>query len=111
VYSSLSTLGRAVVAAHATGLRVISVDHALAPHAKYDQMSDQVVAAIQALLQNGQRLADTAIYGDPSGGGPPAAVVLKMRDRGLGMPAAAVVMLPSLMRLQNQDKQPLTIAE
>jgi acetyl esterase/lipase len=91
MYSAASTLGRAVVAAHATGLRVISVDYTLAPHAKYNQMSDQVVAAIQALLKQGQRLADTAIYGDSSGGGLAAAVVLKMRDRGLGMPAAALL--------------------
>ena len=54
-------------------------------------MSDEVVAAIQALLKQGQRLEDLAIYGDSSGGGLAAAVVLKMRDRGVGMPAAAVL--------------------
>jgi acetyl esterase/lipase len=96
MYSAASTLGRAVIAAHATGLQVISVDYTLAPQAKYNQMSDQVVAAIQALLKQGQRLADTAIYGDSSGGGLAAAVVLKMRDRGLGMPAAAVLVSPWL---------------
>jgi len=57
-------LGRAVVAAHTTGLRTISVDYTLAPHAKYNQMSDQVTAAIQDLLEKGQRLDDLAIYGD-----------------------------------------------
>lgn len=91
MYSARSMLGRAVVAAVSTGLRVISVDYTLAPHARYQQMSDQVVTAIQALIARGQRLADTAIYGDSSGGGLAAAVVLKMRDRGLGMPAAAVL--------------------
>jgi len=65
---------------NSTGLRVISVDYALAPHAKYNQMSDEVVAAIQTLLKQGQRLEDLAIYGDSSGGGLAAAVVLKMRD-------------------------------
>jgi epsilon-lactone hydrolase len=59
-------------------------------------MSDQVVAAIQALLRRGQRLEDTAIYGDSSGGGLAAATVLKMRDRGLGTPAAAVLVSPWL---------------
>jgi acetyl esterase/lipase len=91
MYSAASMLGRAVVAAHSTGLRVISVDYTLAPHVKYNQMSDQVVAAIQALVARGHRLEDTAIYGDSSGGGLAAAAVLKMRDRGLGMPAAAVL--------------------
>jgi epsilon-lactone hydrolase len=96
MYSAASMLGRAVIAAHETGLRVLSVDYTLAPHAKYNQMSDQVVAAVQALLEQGQRLADTAIYGDSSGGGLAAAVVLKMRDRGLGMPTAAVLVSPWL---------------
>jgi len=56
MFSAASSLGRPVVAAHETGLRVISIDYTLAPHAKYDQMSDQVVVAIQALLKDGQRL-------------------------------------------------------
>lgn len=80
-----------MIAAHETGLRLISVDYMLAPHAQYDQMSDQVVAVIQALLSQGQRIEDMAIYGDSSGGGLAAAVTLKMRDRGLGLPAAAVL--------------------
>jgi len=91
--SAASMLGRAVVFAHETGLRVLSVDYTLAPLAKYNQMSDEVIRAIGALLKKGQRLADTAIYGDSSGGGLAAAVVLKMRDQGLGMPAAAVLVI------------------
>jgi len=44
---------------NSTGLRVISVDYTLAPHAKYNQMSDEVVAAIKdaSMLQS---LADAA---------------------------------------------------
>jgi acetyl esterase/lipase len=96
MYSAASMLGRAVVFAHVTGLRVISVDYTVAPLAKYHHMSDEVITAISALLKDGQRLADTAIYGDSSGGGLAAAVVLKMRDQGLGMPAAAVLVSPWL---------------
>ena len=40
MYSAASTLGRAVIAAHETGFRVISIDYTLAPFAKYNQMSD-----------------------------------------------------------------------
>jgi acetyl esterase/lipase len=94
MYSAASTLGRAVVFAHETALRVVSVDYTAAPLAKYDRMSDQVIAVISALVDDGLRLQDTAIYGDSSGGGLAAAVVLKMRDRGLGMPAAAVLVSP-----------------
>ncbi len=96
MYSARSMLGRAVVAAHETGLRVLSLDYTVAPLAKYNQMSDQVVGAIQALLAEGQRLEDTAIFGDSSGGGLAAAVVLKLRDRSIGLPAAAVLVSPWL---------------
>jgi epsilon-lactone hydrolase len=71
MYSARSMLGRAVVAANTTGLRVISVDYTLAPNAKYNQMSDEVVAAIQAQLKQGQRLENLAIYGDSRGAGLP----------------------------------------
>ncbi|MBV9250503.1 MAG: alpha/beta hydrolase [Acetobacteraceae bacterium] len=91
MYSAASTLGRAVIAAHETGLRIISVDYTVAPHAKYIETSSQVVSVIQALLNEGYRHQDIAIYGDSSGGGLAAATILKMRDRGLGMPAAAVL--------------------
>jgi acetyl esterase/lipase len=105
MYSASSMLGRAVVATHSTDLRVISIDYTLAPHAKYNQMSDEVVAAIQALLKQGQRLENLAIYGDSSGGGLAAAVVLKMRDRGLGMPAAAVLVSAWLDVTPNGDTE------
>jgi acetyl esterase/lipase len=96
MYSAASMVGRAVVFAHETGLRVISVDYTVAPLAKYNQMSDEVIAVISALTKSGQRLQDTVVFGDSSGGGLAAAVVLKMRDQGLGMPAAAVLVSPWL---------------
>ena len=94
LYSAASTAGRAAMFAHDTGLRVISVDYTLAPFAKYDQMSDQVVAVVQALLSEGHALEEMILYGESSGGGLAASAILKMRDRGLGMPAAAVLVSP-----------------
>lgn len=91
MYSAKSMLGRAVIASVETGIRLLSVDYTLAPFAKFDRMSDEVVAVIEALLAEGTRLEDLAIYGDSSGGGLAAATTLKMRDRGLGLPAAAVL--------------------
>lgn len=90
MFSAASSLGRSVLVAHETGLRVISIDYTLAPHAKYNQMSDEVVGAVQALQRGGERLEDMVIFGDSSGGGLASAAVLKVRDRGLGMPKAAV---------------------
>jgi monoterpene epsilon-lactone hydrolase len=94
LYSAKSTLGRAAIFADDTGHRVISVDYTLAPEAKFNQMSDEVIALVQALLKEGHALNDILIYGDSSGGGLAAAVVLKMRDKGLGMPVAAVLVSP-----------------
>jgi epsilon-lactone hydrolase len=96
LYSAKSTLGRAAIFAADTGHRVISVDYTLAPQAKFNQMSDEVVAVLRTLLKEGHSLADILIYGDSSGGGLAAAVVLKMRDKGLGMPVAAVLVSPWL---------------
>src|SRR5262249_38259108 len=46
MYSAVSTLGRAVIFAHETGLRVLSVDYTVAPVAKYNQMSEEVLAVV-----------------------------------------------------------------
>jgi acetyl esterase/lipase len=94
LYSAKSTLGRAAIFADDTGHRVISVDYTLAPEAKFNQMSDEVIAVIQALLKENHSLNDILIYGDSSGGGLAAATVLKMRDKGIGMPAAAALVSP-----------------
>lgn len=96
MYSARSMLGRALLAADNSKIRVVSIDYTLAPHAKFDKMTDQTVTAFAALLEQGAKLERTAIYGDSSGGGLAAATVLKMRDRGLGMPAAAVLVSPWL---------------
>lgn len=94
MFSASSTLNSAGPVAHDTGLRVISVDYTLAPFAKFDQVTDQVIAVIQGLQKEGYGLKDIAIYGDSAGGGLAAGAVLKMRDQGLGLPAAVVLWSP-----------------
>ena len=96
MYSAASMLGRAALAAHEIGLRIISVDYTLSPQIRFNEMSDQTVAAIRGLVASGQNLSDMAIFGNTSGGGLAAATVLKMRDLGLGMPAVAVLVSPWL---------------
>ena len=68
-------------------MRVISVDYTLAPHAKWQQVTDEVVAVFKALSKQGYAMKDMAIYGDSAGGSLAAGSVLKMRDKGMGMPA------------------------
>lgn len=94
LYSAPSTLGRAAIFADDTGLRVISIDYTVAPAAKFQQITREVIAAIEALLKEGHRPEDLLIYGDSSGGGLAASAILKMRDQGFGLPAAAVLVSP-----------------
>jgi acetyl esterase/lipase len=93
-FSARSSLPSGVVAADATGLRVVSVDYTVAPAGRWGQVTDEVLAVLAALQREGVRLKDLAIYGDSAGGGLAAGAVLKMRDRGLGMPAAVVLWSP-----------------
>jgi acetyl esterase/lipase len=94
LYSAHSRLPSSVPAAAATGLRVISIDYTVSPTGKWPMVTDQVLAVLVGLQQEGHRLKDIAIYGESAGGGLAAGSVLKMRDKGLGMPAAVVLWSP-----------------
>lgn len=94
LFSASSTLTSSVPTAIDTGFRVISVDYTVAPQARWKTITDQVIAVIQALKNDGHPLQRIAIYGDSAGGGLAAGTVLKMRDRGLGMPGAVVLWSP-----------------
>ncbi len=94
LFSAYSTLGSAALMAEITGLRVISIDYTLAPHTKWQQITDQVVSVFKALREQGYAMKDMAIYGDSAGGSLAAGSVLKMRDKGMGMPAAVVLWSP-----------------
>jgi monoterpene epsilon-lactone hydrolase len=93
-FSANSTLGAVAPVANTTGLRVISVDYTLAPLSKWNQTTSEVVSVIQALKDQGYSLNDIAMYGDSAGGGLVAGSVLKMRDGGIGIPAAIVLWSP-----------------
>jgi acetyl esterase/lipase len=73
---------------------VISVDYTLAPFAMWEEITDQVIAVFQGLSAAGSSLAQLAIYGDSAGGSLAAGSVLKMRDLGMGIPAAVVMWSP-----------------
>jgi epsilon-lactone hydrolase len=93
--SANSTLGAVMPVANSTGLRVISVDYSLAPFSKWNQTTAEVVSVIQALIkEKGYSPEDIAIFGDSAGGGLAAASVLRMRDEGIGIPAAVVLWSP-----------------
>lgn len=93
-FSASSTLPSALVAADATGLRVISIDYTLAPQAKWPKVIDEVVAVFQGLAKEGLPAKKLGFYGDSAGGGLVAGATLKMRDMDLEMPAALVLWSP-----------------
>ncbi len=94
MYSARSRLHSSVPAADATGLRVISVDYTVAPAGKWQAVTDQMLVVFDGLQKEGYKLKDVALYGESAGGGLAAGSVLKMRDKGLGMPAAVVLWSP-----------------
>lgn len=93
-FSARSSLTRAILGAETTGWRVISIDYTVAPKGKWQQVTDEVVAVFEALAKEGVPARKTVIYGDSAGGGLAAGAVLKMRDKGMEMPAAVVLWSP-----------------
>jgi acetyl esterase/lipase len=75
-------------------LRVISVSYTLAPHATFQQITDETTAVARALLNAGYRARDIAILGDSAGGGLAAATALKFRDQGHGLLGAVALWSP-----------------
>ena len=94
VFSARSTLASSAPMSRATGLRVISVNYTTAPFAKWEEIQEQVISVFQSLLSEEYTMEDIALYGDSAGGGLAVSTVLNLRERGMGMPAAAVLWSP-----------------
>ncbi len=94
--SAYSTCVESVPLAQALNLRLISVNYTLAPHAKFDAITDEVIAVVRGLLNEGYSMNDIAFIGASSGGGLAAGVTLKMRDLGMELPAALTLISPWL---------------
>ena len=77
-----------------SGLRVVSADYTRAPRAKYEEITEEVYSVVSKLLTQGYSRKDIVVFGESAGGGLVAATALKVRDRGHGLLAAAVVWSP-----------------
>jgi acetyl esterase/lipase len=75
-------------------LRIISVSYTLAPHANFQQITDETTAVVRDVVSRGYRNQDVAIWGDSAGGGLAAATALKFRDQGLGLLSGVVLWSP-----------------
>jgi acetyl esterase/lipase len=94
MFSVHSSLDSSVPMSRATGLRLISVDYTTAPFANWKEIQEQVIKVFKALRAKGYAMKDIAIYGDSAGGGLAVSAVLQMRDRGMDMPSAVVLLSP-----------------
>jgi len=92
--SANSSLVSSVPLADASGLRVLAIDYTPAPAADWRIITDQVVNAYKAVLAMGFTPADVAFYGESAGGGLVGGSILKARDMGLPLPAAALFWSP-----------------
>jgi monoterpene epsilon-lactone hydrolase len=77
-----------------TQAKAISVDYRLAPENPYPAAVDDALAAYEALLHNDVAPSDIIFAGESAGGGIAIATLVKARDQGLPLPAAAFVMSP-----------------
>jgi acetyl esterase/lipase len=80
--------------ADAARARVLFLDFRLAPEHPFPAALDDTVAAWRWLVANGAAPAASAFAGDSAGGGLALAAMLKLRDAGLPLPAAAAAMSP-----------------
>lgn len=90
-----SALGADVLMARTTGKRIVSVDYTVAPEGRWPLVTDQVIAVYKALLAQGLVPHSIGLYGDSAGGDIVAASTLKLRDQGLPLPGALVLMSPA----------------
>jgi epsilon-lactone hydrolase len=77
------------------GMRVWAPDYRMPPEHPYPAAVDDCLAVYQALLQE-RRPGDLVLGGVSAGGNIAAAVILRARDQGLPMPAAAVLLTPAV---------------
>lgn len=92
-YPADVTLVSCVPLADATGLRIITIDYTLAPQAKFNQISNEIVKAYCELLKE-YKPKNIAIYGDSAGGAIAASSILKMRDQNMKLPGVLVLWSP-----------------
>jgi acetyl esterase/lipase len=72
----------------------ISVDYRLAPEHPYPAAVDDALAAYEALLERGTDPTETVVAGESAGAGLAVATLVAARERGLPMPAAALLLSP-----------------
>ncbi len=78
----------------AARVRVLAIDYRLAPEHPYPAALEDAVAAYTWLLGQGFSASSIAVGGDSAGGGLTAALLIRLRDAGTPLPAAAFMFSP-----------------
>ena len=81
--------------ASGAGVRAVSVDYRLAPEHPYPAGLDDSVAAYRWLLERRVDPSRIVVAGDSAGGNLAAALLLRLRDEGIPLPAGAVLLSPA----------------
>jgi monoterpene epsilon-lactone hydrolase len=74
--------------------RLLCIDYRLAPENPFPAALEDAVTAYRWLLRTGVRPDRLVVMGDSAGGGLALATLLKLRDEGVALPAAAVALSP-----------------
>jgi len=80
--------------AAASRARVVAVDYRLAPEHPFPAALDDAFTAYNWILDDGADPARIVVMGDSAGGGLVFSLMLKLRDEGCRLPAAAVALSP-----------------
>jgi len=91
-----------IATAMAYGLPTWAVDYRMPPDYPYPAGLDDCVAAYRALLED-RRPEELIVSGVSAGGNLAAALILRARDEGLPLPAAAVLLTPEVDLTESGD--------
>ena len=87
-------LQMAAYLAHKMGLRVLMVDYRLAPDHPFPAALDDCATAYRWLLKQGISARNIGVAGDSAGGNLAVTLLMKLRDSGDPLPAAAACLSP-----------------
>ncbi|MHA3700837.1 alpha/beta hydrolase [Jatrophihabitans sp. YIM 134969] len=92
--SAADSVGLAADLARRAQVRVVTVDYRLAPEHPHPAAPDDALAAYRGLLDSGVDPATVTIAGESAGGNLAAVTLVNIRDAGLPMPSAGLLMSP-----------------